>query len=335
MPTRRTLPVLRRDQSTLAALAAAQVITSPKNPYFRRARGKPLTEQRKAYLATKATSRALGDLWAAALKRARVTKRDARKLLVIDAATGRRYPSLLGVPKTRKVYLVKVDRLGRKRVYNPVDNRTLARGVVKQKKPLRLAEFDWRPLAKAEPKKFREFMTEMAAGAAKLPTRFAFEDTPFLAKTERSDVDRVAVRVANLYQKAVTAQADHTQWQVEFLLLLKGERHAIPLRLDPLRSYMFFKLTGTGRSRRLSPANRRSLGLMRAVVAFKLRDVIRRALAERGLVSAGSARRVRALAANRGKARKRWKNAAGAPWAGAGRKEVVIEALEFRLRRVL
>lgn len=342
MPARPTLrrrstaaAAFQRGVDAVAVMARASVLTSPKNPFFRRTKGKGLRVQVDAYERTRAVARAEERLLAEAWRKARVTKRDAGRLLVIDAASGKRYPSPLEVPRQRKVFLAKVDRIGRRRLYNPVDARTLARGIKPQKRALKVADMDWRPLAQAEPRRFREIMTEFAAKARRLPAGWRYSETTFAARTSRGEVDRVAERVRGLYRQAVTAQADHTQWQVEFNLLVRGVGSAIPLRLDPLRSYQFFRLAGSGRARRLEYANRNSARLLRGVVAYKLRDVIRRALAERGLVSSASARRIRNLTANEGKRRGRWRNAAGAPWAGAGKKEVVIEGLEFRLRRLL
>lgn len=330
--TKSPAAAFRRDEAVLAQMVRAQVLVSGRNPLLRGGGGTKRLLQAMSRI--RAVARAQARVRERALAAARVSRRDAGKLLVIDASTGRRYSSFLAVPRTRKVFVVRTDRLGRRRIYNPYDARTLARGVKPQKRALRVADFDWRPLARAEPRRFREVMTEMAARGVRLSSPWRFTGVEFALPAAQGEIDRIALRIAALYRQAVASQADHSQWQVEFNVLVAGLPGAVSLRMDPLRSYQFFRLAGSGRTRRLVPATRRSGALLRRVIGYKLLDLIRRALAERGLVSTASARRVRVLGVNRGRPRRSWRNAQGGPWAGARRREARIEGIEFRLRRI-
>lgn len=273
----------------------------------------------------KSTSLARGRQMEAALKKARLSKRD--RGLVIFSTAGKRYPNFAKVPDKVKVYAVKVDAAGRRTWLNGVDPNTKAPGVLPQLLPRDTRSFNWRKFARVAPKKYGETLASLVG---KLPPGL-YDGTVFRVAAPKGDLDDFWGKAPQVFALAAKSQADHSQWVFDVGFTVEGEKRAFMFTSEVLRSYQFYTL---GPGRRLELRGRRSTGVLRTVVKAKLADPMWKLLARAGLVTSGSVRRVRRLSGNGARPRGKWKNAAGFAWSGAHRREVIVRNITFTIRRI-
>lgn len=142
----------------------------------------------------------------------------------------------------------------------------------------------------------------------------------------------MAKSVAQTFQQAAKSEQEHTQWVAEMIVKVKGVREPLRLTTQIMRSGQFFDLElGT---RKMVPRFRKSAKVLKEVIGYQTRDLVRRELANRGLVSQGSARRVGRLSANRGRSRAEWVTNEGRPWHGRDKDVARVELAQYRLKRV-
>ncbi len=307
----------------------AQVLKDERNPLFRQAHD--IGEVVRAVDRTKATAAERKRQRFEAAKAARITKRDAGKTVVFDTA-GQRYRSFLDVPKGRKVFVVRPDRIGRLRYLNAVDPKTLMRGVRPQVMPQDPRRFDFRRWAALSPKEYGQIAAEMAGRRAQ-PV-WSGQNVTFSTKVEDGDLDGPARKLANVFDEAARSQIGMTQWVGDVLVNVKGEDRPLRITTPVLNVGQFYQLDPEGRGG--PKAKRGGKVLAQNVIKYKVRDLVRAELSKRGLVSKASARRVQRMSWNRGRPRSKWTldPERTKPWKGAGREDVTLGEFQFRLRQI-
>lgn len=314
---------------TLGRAARDELLSDERNPLFRQAQ--QIGDVQRAAVRTRATAAERKRQRVEAARKARVGAKDAGRTVVFDTA-GRRYRSFLDVPKGRKVYVVRPDRIGRLRYLNAVDPKTLMRGVRPQVMPQDPKRFDFRRWAAAVPKEYGRIAAEMTGRRAQ--PLWSGQNVTFETKVERGDLDGPARRMANVFDEAARSQIGMTQWVADVLIDVKGEKRPIQLTTPILNVGQFYQLDPEGRG---GPKPKRGgKALAQQVITYKLRDLVRSELAKRGLVSKASARRVARFAWNRGRPRSKWTldPERSKPWRGADRETVDMGTMQFRMRQL-
>ena len=323
---------MRRAARAAAALgkeARAELVPDERNPLFRQA--KQIGDVQRAAARTKATAVERKRQRIEAAHKARIGAKDAGRTIVFDTA-GKRYRSFLDVPKGRKVFVVKPDRLGRLRYLNAVDPKTLMKGVRPQVMPQDPKRFDFRRWAAAAPKEYGAIAAEMT-GRRKQPV-WSGQNVTFSTKVDKGDLDAPARKMANVFDEAARSQIGITQWVGDVLINVKGETRPIRLTTPVLNVGQFYALDPEGRGG--PKAKKGGRALAQNIITYKLRDLVRAELSKRGLVSKASARRVSRFSWNRGRPRSKWTldPERSRPWKGASKSDVQLDEFQFRMRQI-
>ena len=318
-----------RAAKALGAEARAQLVADERNPLFRQA--KQIGDVVRAADRTKATAAERKRQRGEAAAKARVGAKDAGRTVVFDTS-GKRYRSFLDVPKGRKVYVVKPDRLGRLRYLNAVDPKTLMKGVRPQVMPQDPKRFDFRRWAAAAPKEYGQIAAEMT-GRRKQPL-WSGQNVTFSTKVDKGDLDAPARKMANVFDEAARSQIGITQWVADVLVVVKGEDRPLRITTPVLNAGQFYALDPEGRGGPKPKKGGRALA--QSIITYKMRDLVRAELSKRGLVSKASARRVSRFSWNRGRPRSKWTldPERARPWKGAAKSDVQLGELQFRMRQI-
>lgn len=299
----------------------------PKNKILARAlETKHPGEILKARDRVKAVADARARQFNAALKAAKIPW-NVKGLFIFDTK-GRRFASFKTVPKNRKVYAFMGGARGRRTWLNDIDPSTLAPDTAPQLMPRDPVSFDWRRLAAANPELFGSVMGELVGRMKSQPS----EGLVYRVPSPSGELDVFWEKAGRVFLDAAKGLADHSQWVFDVGFTVRGQPQGFRFTSEVLKSFQFLDLEL--KTRRLKYRNRRSAPLLREVLRAKLGDSMRRILADHGLVTTGSVRRVKRMSVNEGKPRSRWVDRKGLPWGGRDRRDASVQNITFGLRRV-
>jgi len=338
----RQLKARLRALKQVQAKALKDVTTSRRNRILRAAQPDDVLS---VIARVRAKSKARELQYSAALKAARITKRDRARTVIFDTA-GRRYPDFSSVPAKIKVYLIMVGPRGGLRLINPDDPSTLMRGVKAQPLPLVPRDFRFDKLVKIAPKKFRETMSEVEQASrrkqgfktvSKEELQVEVERTAPVDIGKNGDIEKFYEKAMGSYVKAVRSFQDLTDWGFDMLILVRGEKKVFRLQSQQIPAHRFFKVTPAPGNRRkiVYRNNNTSAKALKLSIRYMANELIRSELRIRGLVSQGSASRISRLPFNKGLAKTEWRDKNGSRWRGAGLKPVSIRRIQYRLFRVV
>lgn len=286
-------------------------------------RASVLSEQARAL----AISSGRGVAQERAFRKARLSRRDAGRGLLFIGGDGRRFRDLAAAQKSgRAVWIVAVDRRGRKTVFNPFDRRTVGhRGVKPRREPQKIGNFDFSLLARRRPR-------QLAKLVPPAPTADRIEGRE---KLHRSDLAPAGAALARGFVRGAAGFANHTHWGARVGLLLSDGRR-VEFVTKVFQSFHFFRLMPAGApGRRAGRLKLRSQRTLTAAFQAAVFQGAAGALLRLGLIGQGSASRIRRLSGNGGKSAKKWRTKDGLRWRGAGKKPVAVAAVEWRLDRTL
>jgi hypothetical protein len=322
------------DLTEVEKLALKQVRISERNRLLRDLKG---GEVFPAIVRVKAKAQARRDQYAAALKAARITKRDHGRTVIFDTS-GNRFPDFASVPSKRKIYMLSIGPRGGRRLINPDDPDTLMLRTKAQPLPLTPGDFRFDKLVRIAPRKFRETVTAVQRKRGVVSPEALRAEIERTAPITLKGGDMVAVyrKIKDAYVKAVRSFGNLTTWGVDMLIVLQGSKKPIRVTTQGIPSFHFFKVVAQGRTGRAIVYRRggTSPAALDRTIQYMVNDIVRAELRVRGMVSQGSASRIAKLSFNKGVARENWKNKNGERWFGATLKPVKITRVQFRLYRI-
>jgi hypothetical protein len=275
--------------------------------------------------------------YASALKAAKLRKRDNGKTVIFDTS-GQRFSDFNSIPLKRKVYVMLVGKKGGKRLINPDDPLTIMKGVKSQPLPMRASDFRFDKLIRIAPKKYRDIVTSSQAKRGVISRDILLTEIQRTAPItiKGGDLDKLYSKLKDAYVKAVRSEGNLTTWGIDMIFVLSGIKKPLRVTTQGLPSYHYFKVVAEGRTGRGVTYRRgsdSSAALSRTMM-FMVNEVVRAELRVRGLVSQGSAARIRKISSNKGVDRKEWRDSSGARWFGANLKPARIKSVQFRLYRI-
>lgn len=297
-------------------------------------------DARNALARVRARGKARAFQYAAALKAAKIGKRDWGKVVIFDTF-GKRYRDFSSVPAKLKIYMVMVGPRGGLRLINPIDPDTVMFRQKGQPLPLTPRDFRFDKLAKIAPKKFRETMQETMQKSAKTMTReqlkAVLERTAPIDIGKGGDIETFYDKAATAYVNAVRSMEDLTNWGFDILMTLRGETKPVRVTTQQIPAHNFFKVLPQKRNGRLIAYRNHNTSpkALKLTIRYHVNELVRGELRVRGMVSQGSATRISRLPHNKGLAKKDWRDKNGARWNAGGLKQVSIRRIQFRLFRIL
>jgi hypothetical protein len=275
--------------------------------------------------------------YAAALKAAKIRKRDNGKTVIFDTA-GQRFRDFAAIPTNRKVYVMLIGKRGARRLINPDDPNTIMRRVKAQPLPMRPSDFRFDKLIRIAPKKYRDIVTSTQQKRGVISRDVLQTEIQRTAPVtiKGGDLAVLYAKIKEAYVKAVRSEGNLTTWGIDMIFVLAGVKTPLRVTTQGLPSYHYFKVTAegrTGRAMAFRNGSNSSTALTRTIT-FAVNEVVRAELRVRGMVSQGSAARIAKINANKGVDRKEWRDSHGARWFGANLKPARIKSVQFRLYRI-
>lgn len=224
-------------------------------------------------------------------------------------------------------YFVRVDGVGQLTVLNTVDRDTVSRGdkATGTPMPVNRRFADLSQLQKKAPGEFE----------AILPPRDTIYSSPVKSQIiTGGELTKWLTKAANnVMERFVAVQFGHSQWILRGVVMVKDVEQLVSFTSGLLRSQYYLQFDDTlGAVRQFVMREGRQ---WRQHVIDLIYAGLATALAQQGLVSVGSMRRVKRLPFNSRKKRMEWLNKRGDNWDGRKMVDVVIEEIEWKLEKLI
>ncbi|NDE14659.1 hypothetical protein EBZ80_06990 [bacterium] len=269
---------------------------------------------------------------ALALYQKRTKKIPKDKLIVIDTE-GRRIRkfSKNGRVLNTKVYMVKVTKKNKVKVFNKIDPDTIRGRRRGKPAPQSLRFFNVKNLAK-DKNLYREYREMLKRSIQRRAVMLRPEELEGITMSLNGDLTPFFDRVSSIVERIALNEKAPTTLVVEgSMFVLRGlddeEGVVVSFQSDFINTQEFTKIVPRGRNKITHDPT--------TLIRSRVHTGLAQALQDFGLVSISSVRRIRRLAMNRGKSRSEWKVKSSSGevfrWEGRGMSDGIVQEVTFRV----